>query len=217
MPIGVHIVVHVQVYRYVHIHAHSAPHVHTRSSVQATASKANPDFSHLLSQQNMRNNINKLAEDCMNRLSLLTSAGFNFGWFEVSVENGNECGWTDERYVCYLLRMMDVFFCHVTCFCVILILYLRSRLIETSGEIRHCYIYVQIVFYISVDVRKLTLGSLCMFFDTKPIIKLPFSLLILKTNRGRESKENMTSINIGFTQFKDYATSVPFLPPSFIV
>jgi hypothetical protein len=38
-----------------------------------------------------------------------------------------------------------------------------------------------------------------MFFDTKPIIKLPFSLLILKKNRGRERKENMTSINIGFT------------------
>jgi len=45
----------------------------------------------------MRNNINKLAEECMYRVSLMTSGGFNFGRFEISVENGNECGWTDER------------------------------------------------------------------------------------------------------------------------
>jgi len=33
----------------VHIHANSASHVHTRSSVQTIASKANSDFSHSLS------------------------------------------------------------------------------------------------------------------------------------------------------------------------
>jgi hypothetical protein len=37
-----------------------------------------------------------------------------------------------------------------------------------------------------------------MFFDRKPIINLPFLLLILKNRtEGERKEENMTSINIG--------------------
>lgn len=86
--------------------------------------------------------VNKLADECMDRLSLLTllvliSGGLKFWWQTKEV-------WMDGQAIGLLFveNAGRLLFRHVPCFYVVLILYLCSRLIETSGEIRHCYIYV---------------------------------------------------------------------------